>query len=84
MDPKEFNAHEATLRAQHGVPSWVMRGDVSDYLARKQGYQSEHQMKFSRAIQAHQAGDSSLLDEFEATDPILQSRKRGSLRYTGK
>ncbi len=49
--------------------------------AHKAGYASDYQMRFSQAIQAHMAGDSSLLDEFEAQDPVLQARRRGSLRF---
>ena len=52
--------------------------------ARKEGYASDYQMRFSKAIKAHMAGDSSLLDEFEAQDPVLQARRNGSLRYTGR
>jgi len=48
-----------------------------------EGYRSDYQMRFSKAIEAHRLGDSSLLDEFEASDPILQARKSGSLRYAG-
>lgn len=65
------------------LPSWVSAGEQKDYLARKEGYASDYQMRFSQAINAHRMGDSSLLDEFEANDPILQARRRGSLRYSG-
>jgi hypothetical protein len=49
--------------------------------AYKEGYASDYQRRFSEAIQAHMAGDSSLLDAFEAQDPVLQARRRGSLRF---
>lgn len=65
-------------------PSWVSPGEQKDYMAQKAGYRSDHQMRFSQAINAHRMGDSSLLDEFEANDPIIQARRRGSLRYSGR
>lgn len=65
-------------------PSWVSPGEQKNYMAQKAGYASDYQLRFSKAIDAHRMGDSSLLDEFEATDPILQARRRGSLRYTGR
>lgn len=64
-------------------PSFVSATEQKDYLARKEGYASNYQMRFSQAINAHRMGDSSLLDEFEANDPVLQARRRGSLRYSG-
>jgi hypothetical protein len=64
-------------------PSWVSTGEQKNYLAQKAGYAIDYQMRFSQAIDAHRMGDSSLLDEFEANDPILQARRRGSLRYLG-
>lgn len=64
-------------------PSWVSPGEQKDYSAQKQGYRSDYQMRFSQALNAHRMGDSSLLDDFEANDPVLQARRRGSLRYPG-
>jgi hypothetical protein len=65
-------------------PSWVSPGEQKDYMAQKAGYRSDYQMRVSQAINAHRMGDSSLLDEFEANDPIIQARRRGSLRYSGR
>lgn len=49
----------------------------ADLDARKEGYRSDYHRRHSLAIKAYMAGDSSLIDEFESRDPVVQSRRRG-------
>lgn len=56
---------------------WDAPADVE---ARRLGFRSDYEMRFVLALRSYADGDSSLLDEFEASCPVLDGMRRGVLR----
>lgn len=53
----------------------------ADIASRKEGYRSDYHRRHSQAIKAYMEGDSTLLDEFEATDPMTQAARSRSVHF---